>query len=50
MSVDHADPRPNNLMTLHINRVILPSTIDIANEFIDCSEYGKFVFGNAIYV
>ena len=45
-----SDPRLNNLMTLHINRDILPSTVDIANEFIDRSEYRKFVFGNAIYV
>ena len=45
-----SDPRLNNLMTLHINRAILPSTVDIANEFIDRSEYRKFVFGNAIYV
>ena len=45
-----SDPRRNNLMTLHINRDILPSTVDIANEFIDRSEYRKFVFGKAIYV
>ena len=45
-----SDPRLNNLMTLHINRDILPSTVDIANEFIDRSEYRKLVFGNAIYV
>ena len=45
-----SDPRLNNLMTLHINRDLLPSTVDIANEFIDRSKYRKFVFGNAIYV
>ena len=45
-----SDPSLNNLMTLHISRGILPSTVDIANEFIDRSEYRKFVFGNAIYV
>ena len=45
-----SNPRLNNLMTLHINRAISPSTVDIANEFIDRSEYRKFVFGNAIYV
>ena len=44
-----SDPRLNNLMTLHLNRDILPSTVDIANEFIDHSEYRKFVFGNVIY-
>ena len=45
-----SDPRLNNLVTLHINGDILPSTVDIANEFIDRSKYRKFVFGNAIYV
>ena len=45
-----SDPRLNNLMALHINEDILPSTVDIANEFIDRSKYRKFVFGNAIYV
>ena len=34
-----SDPRLNNLMILHINRGILPSTVDIVNEFIGCSEY-----------
>ena len=42
-----SDPRLNNLMILHINWDILPSTVD---EFIDRSEYRKFVFGDAIYV
>ena len=37
-------------MTLHINRDISPSPVDIANEFIDRSEYRKTAFGNAIYV
>ena len=37
-------------MTLHINRNISPSPVDIANEFIDRSEYRKTAFGNAIYV
>ena len=41
-----SDPRLNNLMTLHINRDLLPSTVDIANEFIDRSKYRKFVFGD----
>ena len=45
-----SDPRLNNLMTLRINKDILPSTVDIANEFVDPSEYRKFVFGDAIYV
>ena len=45
-----SDPRLNNLMTLYINRGILPSTLDVANEFTDRSEYRKFVFGNVIYV
>ena len=44
-----SDPRLNNLMTLYINRDILPVTVDIANEFIDRSEYRKFVLGNTIY-
>ena len=44
-----SDPGLNNLMTLHINRDILPITVDIANEFIDRSEYRKFVLGNTIY-
>ena len=45
-----SDPRLNNLMTLYINKDILASTVDIANEFVDPSEYRKFVFGDAIYV
>ena len=52
-----SDPRLNNLMALHMGTLhmgtygdILPSTVDIANEFIDRSKYRKFVFGNAIYV
>ena len=44
------DPRLNNLMALHINRDILSSAVDIANEFIGRSKYRKFVFGNAICV
>ena len=44
------DPRLSNLMALHINREILSSTVDIANEFIGRSKYRKFVFGNAICV
>ena len=44
------DPRLNNLMALHINRDILSSAVDIANEFIGRSKDRKFVFGNAICV
>ena len=34
-----SDPRLNNLVILHIKRDILPSTVDIVNEFFDRSEY-----------
>ena len=44
------DLRLNNLMTLHMNKNLIRNTVHEANEFVEHSEYRKFVFGDAINV